>query len=79
MSSIPKIRRSLFIALTVCCAAGWVSGGCAKKADTNVVAESRKFTQAEADKQIATVQNDKSIPETAKPSIIGGIQSRVGK
>ena len=79
MLSIAKPTFSLLITLVLGCTTGLFSGGCAKEAATSAPTETRKFTQAEADKQIEGIKSSKSIPESAKPGIIGGIQARVGK
>ncbi len=57
-------------------------GGCSKKVDTTAgppTGEKPTISQAEADKRVQGIQNNKDIPDNAKAGIIAEIQASVKK
>lgn len=65
---------AFYLVVTLTC------GGCGKKetaAPPPPQLGAQGISQAEADKQIQIVQNNKGIPDSAKPGIIDGIRAKV--
>ena len=77
-----KIKFHLLTLVLACSGGIWMTGCGSKSASTTPTTGEKPnstLTQAEADKQIQSVKDNKSLPEDAKDSIISEIQAKVTK
>lgn len=79
-----RLRSIFLVAVTLISLAGCAVGQTAKPTNlslpgvTSTESTRAKITNADAQKRIAAVERNKTIPEAAKPGIIAGIKHDAG-